>query len=93
MSHMGARVFTVLREDRPYELRDTEGRPISKMTARALILAKYQVPENIRQQRRRSKRRKANGSGTQEKEGMVTGRIYEAARAPQPAVIKPSPGT
>jgi len=93
MSHMGARLFTVLREDRPYELRDTEGRPISKMTARALILAKYQVPENIRQQRRRSKRRKANGSGTQEKEGMVTGRIYEAARAPQPAVIKPSPGT
>jgi len=43
MSHMGARVFTVLRDDRPYELRDTEVKPISKMAARALILAKYQV--------------------------------------------------
>jgi transposase len=93
MSHMGARIFTVLREDRPYELRDTEGRPIGKMTARALILAKYQVPEDIRQQRRRSKRRKVHSSGAQEKEGMVTVRIYEAATAPQPAAIKPSPGT
>ena len=93
MSHVGARVFTVLREDRPYELRDTEGRPISKMTARALILAKYQVPADIREERRRSKRRKASSYGAQEKQGMVTGRIYEAAGAPQPAAIKPSPGT
>jgi hypothetical protein len=93
MSHMGARVFTVLREDSPYELRDTEGKPISKIAARALILAEYQVPEDIRQQRRRSKRRKANSSGAQEKEGMIADRIYEAAGAPQPAAIKPSPGT
>ena len=93
MSHMGARIFTVLREDRPYELKDTEGRPVSKAAARTLILAKYQVPEDIRQQRRRSKRRTASSSGAQEKEGMATGRIHEAARAPQPAVIKPSPTT
>jgi transposase len=92
MSHMGARVFTVLREDRPYELRDTEGKLISKMAARALILARYQVPQDIRQERRRSKRRKASTLGMRE-EGMVAGRIYEAARAPQPAAIKPSPGT
>ena len=92
MSHIGARVFTVLREDRPYELRDTDGKPISKMAARALILAKYQVPEDIRQQRRRS-RRKTSTPGAQEKEGMVAGRIYEAAEAPQPAAIKPSPNT
>jgi len=93
MSHMGARVFTVLREDRPYELRDTEGRPISKMTARALILAKYLVPEDIRQQRRRSKGRKASTTGARKKEGTVVGRVHEAAGAPQPVATKPSPGT
>ncbi len=91
MSHMGARVFTVLREDRPYELRDTEGKPISKMAAKALIMAKYQVPQEIRQERRRSKGRKANTSGAQKKEGMVADRVYEAAGDLQPAATKPSP--
>jgi transposase len=88
MSHMGARVFTVLREDRPYELRDTEGKPISKAAARALILANYQVPEDIRQERRKHGGRKANAS-RQKKEGMAAGRIHEAAVAPQPATTLP----
>jgi transposase len=93
MSHMGARVFRVLREDRPYELRDIEGRPISKPAARALILAKYQVPEDIRQERRKRKGRKANAPGTRKTAGMAAGRIREAAVAPQPAATLPSPGT
>ena len=29
MSHPGARVLRVLKEDRPYELRDIDGNPIS----------------------------------------------------------------
>lgn len=89
MSHMGARVFTVLREDRPYELRDTEGKPISKAAARALILTKYHVPEDIRQERRKRKGRKANAPGPQKKVGMAAGRIHEAAVAPQPAASLP----
>lgn len=91
MSHMGARIFKVIRADRPYELRDTEGNPINKMAARALILAKYQVPEDIRQERRKWKGRKANAPGPQKKEGMVAGRIREAAVAPQPDASLPSP--
>ena len=93
MSHVGARVFTVLREDRLYELRDTEGKPISNMAARALILAKYQVPEDIRKERRRSKGRKPNIAAVQKKEGALVGSVHEAAGAPQPAATKPSPGT
>jgi hypothetical protein len=34
MSHIAARVFTVLREDRPYELKDTDGNSISMAAAR-----------------------------------------------------------
>jgi len=90
MSHIAARIFAVLGEDRPYELRDTEGKPISKMAARALILAKYQVPQKIRQERRRSKGKKAT-AGEQRQKGMVTSRVREAAKAPQPAAALPSP--
>ena len=33
MSHMSARVLAVLREDKPYELRDKDGRPVSREEA------------------------------------------------------------
>lgn len=92
MSHMGARIFAVLREDRPYELRDTDGKPISKATARALILAKYHVPEDLRQERRKRKGKKIT-PGSHKTKGMVDGRIREAVSTPQPATILPSPST
>jgi len=76
MSHVGARVFKVLREDRPYDLRDTEGKPITNTSARSLILARYHVPEDIRQQRRKGKGKKP---------GMVASSVREAALAPQTA--------
>jgi len=86
MSHMGARVLAVLRKDRPYELRDIEGKPISREEARRLILSNYQVPEEIKQERRR---RKTTGSTTKSRRKgreMVAHRTNEAAIAPQPVV-------
>jgi transposase len=38
MSHIGARILAVLREDKPYELRDVQGKPITWEDARKLIL-------------------------------------------------------
>jgi transposase len=93
MSHIAARVFTVLREDRPYDLRDTEGKSMSVLAARDLIMVKYQVPEDIRQARRKSKGRKANSLGLQKRKGIAAGREHEAAIAPQPATSLPSPVT
>ena len=93
MSHIAARVFTVLREDRPYDLKDTEGKSMSVLAARDLIMVKYQVPEDIRQARRKSKGRKANTLGLQKRRGMAAGREHEAAIAPQPATSLPSPVT
>jgi len=83
MSHAGARVLAVLKENRPYELRDAEGKLISKDEARILILSKYQVPEEIRQERRRRKSVKVR---RKERE-MVTYRTNEAAKAPQPVGV------
>lgn len=85
MSHLGARVLRVLKEDRPYELRDAEGKPIDKNEARRLVLSQYHVSEDIRRERRR------RNPGRKEQE-TATYRANEAARAPQPVKSKPSPG-
>jgi len=80
MSHLGARIMAVLREDRPYELRDTQGKPITKKGAMGLIRSEHKVPEETRQARRR---RKPN-------EGRLYGhRTHEAARAPQSGPLVP----
>lgn len=55
MSHLAARILAVLREDRPYELQDTEGRLITDRGARELIRSEHKVPEETRQARRRRK--------------------------------------
>ena len=85
MSHIGARVLAVLREDKPYELRDIDGRPITSEEARRLILLNCQVPEEIRRERRRRKQvsGKVVKSGRRSRE-MAAYRINEAAKAPQP---------
>jgi len=83
MSHLGARVLTVQKQDRPYEIRDIEGNPISKEHARKLILAKYRVPEDIRRERRR---RNPTKSQRKDRE-MATYRTNEAAKAPQPVKV------
>jgi hypothetical protein len=57
MSHLGARIMVVLREGRPYELRDTRGNLITKKEAMELIRSEYKVSEETRQARRRRKRR------------------------------------
>ena len=87
MSHIGARVLAVIREDRPYELRDIDGRPLTREEVRKLILLKYQVPEEIKRERRRRKQGagKAVKSDRRKRE-MATHRTNEAATAPQPVV-------
>ena len=82
MSHLGARVLTVLKEGRLYELRDIEGNPISKEHARKLILAKYHVSEDIRRERRRRNSKISKARET------ATYRTNEAAEAPQPVPVQ-----
>jgi hypothetical protein len=83
MSHLGARVLKVLLEDRPYELRDIQGKSITREDARRLILTEYHVPEDIRRERRRRNSAKAHKT---ERE-MPVSRTNEAAKAPQPVKI------
>jgi len=81
MSHIGARILAVLREDKPYELRDVQGKPITWEDARKLILLKYQVPEEIKRDRRR---RKTLGDSAKKpprkRREMVAHRTHEATK-------------
>lgn len=92
MSHIGARVLAVLRDDKPYELRDIEGNPITWGDARKLILLNYQVPEEIKRDRRR--RRTMGDSANRRprnRREMLARKKREAAEDPQSAVATASP--
>jgi transposase len=82
MSHLGARVLRVLKEDSPYEMRDIEGNLITKNEARRLVLSKYHVSEDIRRERRRRNRKVGKERET------ATYRTNEADKAPQPVQVQ-----
>jgi transposase len=55
--HLLDRVLTVLKEDRPYELRDVDGRPVTPREARTIIKERYTVPEKVRKRNSRRARK------------------------------------
>jgi hypothetical protein len=56
-THLLDRVRAVLRDDRPYELQDVDGTPVTWQEARAIIAERYHVPEEVRQRRRHRTRK------------------------------------
>lgn len=56
-AHLLDRVGVVLREDRPYELRDVDDTPITPARARQIIAERYTVPEEVRKRNRKAARR------------------------------------
>ena len=55
-THLLDRILAVLRDVKPYELRDVDGTPVTVGQARAIIAERYIVPEQVRQ--RNNKRRR-----------------------------------
>ena len=47
-THLLNRVYVVLRENRPYELRDVDGTPVSRREARSICQECYRVPDEVR---------------------------------------------
>jgi len=56
-THLLGRVFRVLRDQRPYELRDVDGHPVTAQEARIIIAERYTVPDAVRQERTKLARR------------------------------------
>jgi hypothetical protein len=57
-THLLDRVWTILKEGRPYELRDVDGTPVTGAHARAIIAQRYTVPKETRQHNNRRNRQK-----------------------------------
>jgi transposase len=53
---LASRLAAVLRDGRPYEVRDLDGEPVDKLTARQIISEQFTVPASIRAARRRVRR-------------------------------------
>ncbi len=47
-THLLDRVLAVLRADQPYDVRDTDGTPLTGQQARAMIVERYSVPQEVR---------------------------------------------
>jgi transposase len=56
-THLLDRVYVVLKQDRPYELRNVDGTPVTPEQARIIIAERYTVPEEVRQRNNRRARK------------------------------------
>jgi transposase len=56
-THLLDRVRVILWEDRPYELRDVDGTPVTPRQAVAIIAQRYTVPEEVRKRNNRRARK------------------------------------
>jgi transposase len=74
-SHLASRIYVILKEQRPYELRDLQGKPITAAEARELCL-EYRVPDEVRQ---RNNKRFRRNKAEQKAEARQAGR-HKAAK-------------
>jgi hypothetical protein len=58
-AHLAERALAVMQRGEPYVVRDTDGHPVDRAEARALILERWTAPEEVRRRRRTRKARKA----------------------------------
>jgi transposase len=71
-THLLDRIWTILKEDRAYELRDVDGTPVSVEQARKIITTRYNVPKEVRQrnnQRTRLARKEQLAEKNQKRKG------------------------
>ncbi len=56
-THLLDRIWTILREDRPYQMRDVDGTPVTPAHARTIIAERYTVPKAVRERNNQRARR------------------------------------
>jgi len=84
-THLLDRVRAVLRDERPYELRDVDGTPVTWQEGRAIIAARFQVPEEVRQcnsQRARKARRDMRAEKKRRRRSHHAGKRLTQSRHP-----------
>jgi transposase len=90
-THLLDRVRAVLRDDKPYELRDVDGRPVTPDEARRIILERYTVPDEVRRRRTRQARRTERDQRAEQyyerSRNRPLGPEADAATPPQPGAV------
>jgi hypothetical protein len=56
-THLLDRIWTILKEERAYELREVDGTPVTAERAREIIAERYTVPKQVRQRNNQRTRR------------------------------------
>jgi len=83
VNKMAGAILTILKEDRPYVIKDLEGNPISKTEAKRIIDQQFKVPEEIRARLRNKKRPSLKKEGKKEKhlslEAVVSSSINDSS--------------
>jgi transposase len=67
-THLLDRVRVIRTEDRPYQLRDVDGTPVSNEQALAIIAERYTVPKEVRQRNNKRARRERAEQRAERKE-------------------------
>ncbi len=67
-THLLDRIWVILSEDRPYELRDVDGRAVTVEEAQRIITERYPVPAEVRRQNNRRHRRARAEAQTEKKQ-------------------------
>jgi transposase len=65
-THLLDRIYAILKENRPYQLRDVDGTPLDKYQARRICREQYKVPEEVRR-RNNQRARKARAEARLER--------------------------
>lgn len=89
-AHLARRLWRVMHDQRPYIVRDVDGRPVTIAEAKTIIAEHYTVPEHIR--RRRRSKKTAGKAPHQVLEGHVNGAHGANTRRPSPPVIVAAAG-
>lgn len=93
-THLIDRVRVVLIQERPYELRDVDGRPVTKEEARRIIADRYTVSEAVRQQTNQKARKARQEKQEENAERRRSRRRTQGAdvgTSPQPGRTSPPP--
>lgn len=90
-THLGDRILTILKEDRPYQRRDEAGNPITSSQARMIIETNYIVPEDVRRRTTRQARKERLERPANKKKRESRPRHTRLAEPPQLGTDFPSP--
>jgi transposase len=66
-SHLASRIYALLTQQRPYQLRDLDNQPISPKQSRKLCLTRYRVPDKVRQRNNVRHRRQQAQARTEQR--------------------------